>query len=143
MQKGGSVEVDVVDSKRFPAGVAVAGDWTASLVDACKQAHLRRGRSSMPRVVLDGPFPAPAQAALRCPVLLAVGAGIGITPFLSLIETLAERELAASSGPSALLEARCYWISRSAEAFLFGYPLLRKLLAHARLRTRIVFHLVK
>ena len=29
MQKGGSVEVDVVDSKRFPAGVAVAGDWTA------------------------------------------------------------------------------------------------------------------
>ena len=29
MQKGGSVEVDVVDAKRFPAGVAVAGDWTA------------------------------------------------------------------------------------------------------------------
>ena len=121
--------------------IEVAGDWTASLVDACKQAHLRRGRSSMPRVVLDGPFPAPAQAALRCPVLLAVGAGIGITPFLSLIETLAERELAARSGPSGLLEARCYWISRSAEAFLFGLPLLRKLLAHARLRTRIVFHL--
>ena len=125
--------------------IEVAGDWTASLVGACKQAHQRRGRSAMPRVVLDGPFPAPAQSALRCPVLLAVGAGIGITPFLSLIETLAERELAsdADGGPlsTGLLEARCYWISRSAEAFLFGWPLLRKLLSHAQLRTRIVFHL--
>ena len=125
--------------------IEVAGDWTASLVGACKQAHQRRGRSAMPRVVLDGPFPAPAQSALRCPVLLAVGAGVGITPFLSLIETLAERELAAAAGggalSSGLLEARCYWISRSAEAFLFGWPLLRKLLAHAQLRTRIVFHL--
>ena len=123
--------------------VEVAGDWTALLVSACKQAHLGRGRNAMPRVVLDGPFPAPAQAAPRCPVLLAVGAGIGITPFLSLIETLAERELAAAAGhlSSELLEARCYWISRSAEAFLFGWPLLRKLLANAQLRTRIVFHL--
>lgn len=33
MQKGGAVEVDVVDAKRFPAGVAVAGDWTA--IEAC------------------------------------------------------------------------------------------------------------
>jgi len=122
--------------------IEVAGDWTAQLVSACKQAH-HRGRSAMPRVVLDGPYPAPAAAALRCPVLLAVGAGVGITPFLSLIETLAERELAAADGrrSSELLEARCYWITRSAEAFLFGWPLLRKLLAHAHLRKRIVFHL--
>ena len=135
--------VEPSPSPRVSFIVEVAGDWTALLVSACKQAHLRRGRNAMPRVVLDGPFPAPAQAAPRCPVLLAVGAGIGITPFLSLIETLAERELAAAAGhlSSELLEARCYWITRSAEAFLFGWPLLRKLLANAQLRTRIVFHL--
>ena len=135
--------VEPSPSPRVSFIVEVAGDWTALLVSACKQAHLGRCRNAMPRVVLDGPFPAPAQAAPRCPVLLAVGAGIGITPFLSLIETLAERELAAAAGhlSSELLEARCYWISRSAEAFLFGWPLLRKLLANAQLRTRIVFHL--
>lgn len=123
--------------------IEVAGDWTAQLVSACKQAHLRRGRNAMPRVVVDGPFAAPAQSALRCPVIFAVGAGVGITPFLSLVETLAEREHSAAAGhhSSGLLEARCYWIARSAEAFLFGWPLLRKLLAHAQLRARIVFHL--
>ena len=29
MAHGGAVEVDIVESRRFPAGVAVAGDWMA------------------------------------------------------------------------------------------------------------------
>lgn len=62
--------VEPSPSPRVSFIVEVAGDWTAQLVSACKQAHLRRGRNAMPRVVLDGPFPAPAQAAPRCPVLL-------------------------------------------------------------------------
>lgn len=44
-------------------------------------------------------------------VLVAVGAGVGVTPFLSLLSTLIA-QLLTSPEKCALVEAHFYWITR-------------------------------
>ena len=63
---------------------------------------LPRMRLELPKLALDGPFTAPTQTALEHEFIIAVGAGVGITPFLSFLSTIinrvrASRQLASSN----------------------------------------------
>lgn len=51
--------------------------------------------------MLDGPFGAPAVAYARFPVVLLVGAGIGITPFLSILADAVEQQAARAAAAAA------------------------------------------
>eukprot|EP00913_Durusdinium_trenchii_P010735 g10071.t1 len=74
------------------------------------QLEVARPRCRLPRLILDGPFTAPTQTALEKRVLVAVGAGVGVTPFISLLSTLLAE---LTSGRShRLVEAHFYWMTR-------------------------------
>ncbi|XP_020703844.1 respiratory burst oxidase homolog protein A [Dendrobium catenatum] len=77
------------------------GDWTRELKrvfsEACeppvagKSGLLRADentRKSLPKLLIDGPYGAPAQDYMKYDVLLLVGLGIGATPFISILKDL-------------------------------------------------------
>ncbi|KAH6783335.1 respiratory burst oxidase protein F [Perilla frutescens var. hirtella] len=77
------------------------GDWTHELkrvfAEACelpvsgKSGLLRADentKKSMPKLLIDGPYGAPAQDYRNYDVLLLVGLGIGATPFISILKDL-------------------------------------------------------
>uniref|UniRef100_A0A0E0IK99 FAD-binding FR-type domain-containing protein n=1 Tax=Oryza nivara TaxID=4536 RepID=A0A0E0IK99_ORYNI len=78
------------------------GDWTQELkrifVENYFSPHLNRRASfselgaaeprSLPRLLVDGPYGAPAQDFRNYDVLLLVGLGIGATPFISILRDL-------------------------------------------------------
>ncbi|KAG0492079.1 hypothetical protein HPP92_005477 [Vanilla planifolia] len=80
------------------------GDWTRDLKrafsEACepsvagKSGLLRADettKKSLPKLLIDGPYGAPAQDYSKYDVLLLVGLGIGATPFISILRDLLNR----------------------------------------------------
>jgi len=116
--------------------IASVGDWTQELALRCFNAA--QGRCGLPVVALDGPYTAPTQSAMDKKVLVAVGAGVGVTPFLSLLSTLMAQLL---SGHSKLIEAHFYWVTREPSEFVFGWQILRRWLRHDHLQSKIFIHL--
>ncbi|XP_010676396.2 respiratory burst oxidase homolog protein A [Beta vulgaris subsp. vulgaris] len=77
------------------------GDWTHELQkvfgDACEEPVPGRSgllradettKKSLPKLLIDGPYGAPAQDYRKYDVLLLVGLGIGATPFISILKDL-------------------------------------------------------
>ncbi|PKA56301.1 Respiratory burst oxidase like protein F [Apostasia shenzhenica] len=77
------------------------GDWTRELKrvfsEACEPpVHGKSGllradettRKSLPKLLIDGPYGAPAQDYRKYDVLLLAGLGIGATPFISILKDL-------------------------------------------------------
>eukprot|EP00930_Biecheleria_cincta_P078304 TRINITY_DN6572_c0_g1_i11.p1 TRINITY_DN6572_c0_g1~~TRINITY_DN6572_c0_g1_i11.p1 ORF type:complete len:938 (+),score=171.60 TRINITY_DN6572_c0_g1_i11:135-2948(+) len=119
--------------------IAGVGDWTRALAKRCLDANA--GVTSFPRIGLDGPFTAPTQSALSKKILVAVGAGVGITPFLSLLSSLTMSLGDGDTEKVPLVEAHFYWSTRSADEFLFGRRLFAKIAETPHLRDRIFLHL--
>ncbi|CAK0806450.1 unnamed protein product, partial [Prorocentrum cordatum] len=102
------------------------------------------GSAPLPRVRLDGPYAAPAQSALSRPILVAVGAGVGITPFLSLMSSLIsliEDSSEAEERALPLKEAHFFWMTRSVDEFLFGRKHFTRIAQSDRLRQKVHLHL--
>lgn len=112
--------------------VAGVGDWSNEVARRCLKGEL-------PRLALDGPFVSPTQSAMDTEVLVAIGAGVGVTPFLSLLSTFLVQ--LSGTDASSLLEAHFYWVTRDPSEFIFGAPLLRNWLSHRPLHAKIVVHL--
>eukprot|EP00927_Polykrikos_kofoidii_P050015 TRINITY_DN4397_c0_g1_i1.p1 TRINITY_DN4397_c0_g1~~TRINITY_DN4397_c0_g1_i1.p1 ORF type:complete len:854 (+),score=90.71 TRINITY_DN4397_c0_g1_i1:83-2644(+) len=117
-----------------------AGDWTQDLI---KRVYSSRSEGQKPpTLVLDGPFLAPAEHALKREVFVAVGAGVGITPFLSLLGTLLSKvERGGTSKIQRLKVAHFFWSSRSVDEFLFAKTMFTKCLNNRDLSAKICFHL--
>jgi len=115
--------------------IAGVGDWTRALTRACIDA---RTTELLPVVALDGPYPAPTMSALKHEVVIAVGAGVGITPFLSLMSTFCTR---VERQQTPVVEAHFYWMTRSAEEFLFGRLVFKRLSENPALKGKFFLHL--
>jgi len=131
--------------------IAGVGDWTRELARRCLEAKDKN--SPLPMVAIDGPYMAPTQSALTKKVLVAVGAGVGITPFLSLMSTIIsqledEGDLPGIAGGSRghgkfarLLEVHFYWMTRNAEEFLFAQTQISRIMTHKSLLGKVFIHL--
>eukprot|EP00931_Biecheleriopsis_adriatica_P024790 TRINITY_DN15358_c0_g1_i3.p1 TRINITY_DN15358_c0_g1~~TRINITY_DN15358_c0_g1_i3.p1 ORF type:complete len:866 (+),score=144.58 TRINITY_DN15358_c0_g1_i3:152-2749(+) len=120
------------------------GDWTQEL--AQRALDFKRGLcDDLPAIALDGPYSAPTATALACRVLIAVGSGIGITPFLALmsqlIAALSREEEVDQDDALPLKEAHVFWIARSADEFLFGRLHLSRIVSSCQMQDRIFLHL--
>ncbi|CAJ1937657.1 unnamed protein product [Sphenostylis stenocarpa] len=96
------------DDDYLSVHIKVIGDWTRSLKtkfsQACQQplngqsgllrAECLKGDNSsicFPRVLVDGPYGAPAQDYREYEVVLLVGLGIGATPMISILKDMVKR----------------------------------------------------
>jgi hypothetical protein len=123
--------------------IAAVGDWTVELAKRAIKAK-DEGVHHLPQVAIDGPYAAPTLSALSKHVLIAVGAGVGITPFLSLMSSISS---VMHSGKHRkihefpLKEAHFYWLTRSVDEFLFGRELFSQIIEHEHLRDKVFLHL--
>ncbi|KAI7994170.1 hypothetical protein LOK49_LG11G02721 [Camellia lanceoleosa] len=108
------------------------GDWTQELKrvfsEACeppvggKSGLLRADettKNSLPKLLIDGPYGAPAQDYQKYDVLLLVGLGIGATPFISILKDLLINIVKMEEQAKTLktTNAYFYWVTREQGSF--------------------------
>ena len=101
-----------------------AGDWTGRLHELCalaSAASVAPKQPAMPQVVVDGPFGAPSEGYLNYPVAVLVGAGIGVTPFASILDSiiflLRAKRMSTPSSRSRCRRVYFFWVSRDQRSF--------------------------
>merc|ERR1712173_559759 len=106
------------------------------LAERCLNAG--KGLADLPAISIDGPYAAPGQTALKNEVFVAIGAGVGITPFLSMMATIISN---IDNGHFPLEEVHFYWMARSADEFLFGRHLFTQICRSMVAHNKIILHL--
>eukprot|EP01137_Pigoraptor_chileana_P024879 Opistho-2@93528 len=120
--------------------IRVVGDWTESLAKAlgCNFERRKDGEAAtdevklsgvLPHVAIDGPFGTPSEDVFQFEVAVCVGAGIGVTPFASVLKSIWYR----LQNPTATLKLRkvyFVWICREKEAFEWFSDLLDAMEQH-------------
>ncbi|KAF8310554.1 hypothetical protein DL93DRAFT_2126443 [Clavulina sp. PMI_390] len=80
--------------------------------------------SKLPRVLIDGPYGAPTEDVFRSEVAVLVGAGIGVTPFASILKHIWYRQRRGNLG--ALKRVEFIWVVRDAPSFGWFQSLLQE-----------------
>jgi len=78
----------------------------------------------MPVVRIDGPYGAPAEDVFGSDVAVLVGAGIGVTPFASILKHIWYRQRKGNLG--ALRRVEFFWVCRDAPSFGWFQSLLQE-----------------
>ncbi|XP_062997631.1 NADPH oxidase 1-like isoform X1 [Elgaria multicarinata webbii] len=105
----------------FSVHIRVAGDWTEALINTFEQQN-----PMMPRINVDGPFGTASEDVFQYEVAMLVGAGIGVTPFASVLKSIWYK---LQHGDQSLQTRKIYfyWISRETGAFAWFKDLLASL----------------
>jgi NADPH oxidase len=82
------------------------------------------GASSLPHVRIDGPYGAPAEDVFNAEVAILVGAGIGVTPFASILKHIWYRQKRGNLG--VLRRVEFFWVCRDAPSFGWFQSLLQE-----------------
>ncbi|KAK0506352.1 NADPH oxidase [Armillaria luteobubalina] len=82
------------------------------------------GSDSLPAVRIDGPYGAPAEDVFDAEVAVLVGAGIGVTPFASILKHIWYKQKSGSLG--ALRRVEFFWVCRDAPSFGWFQSLLQE-----------------
>ncbi|KAJ7706256.1 NADPH oxidase [Mycena rosella] len=80
---------------------------------------------SLPTVRIDGPYGAPAEDVFDVEVAILVGAGIGVTPFASILKDIWYRQREGNCG--TLRRVEFFWIARDAPSFGWFQSLLSEI----------------
>jgi len=104
--------------KEDKSGVTQAG--RGDFVELDPHANTR----ALPVVRIDGPYGAPAEDVFKCEVAVLVGAGIGVTPFASILKHIWYRQKRGTLG--ALRRVEFFWICRDAPSFGWFQSLLQE-----------------
>nr|XP_027795354.1 NADPH oxidase 3 [Marmota flaviventris] len=111
----------------FSVHIRVAGDWTGALFKAFgAEGQALKESHSLPRLAVDGPFGAALTDVFHYPVSVCIAAGIGVTPFASLLKSIWYKCCESRSQPR-LSKVYFYWICRDARAFEWFADLLLSL----------------
>ena len=95
------------------------GDWTKLL----RQMADERAALEEVEVNIDGPFGTPSRSIFGARHAVMVGAGIGVTPFASVLESMVAR---AYAGENQLEKLYFFWLSRDSRSFEWFAELLLK-----------------
>jgi NADPH oxidase len=80
-------------------------------------------RKVLPRVYIDGPFGSASEDVFKFEVAVLVGAGIGVTPFASILKSIWYR-MNYPQGRTRLRKVYFFWICRDFESFEWFRSLL-------------------
>jgi len=78
---------------------------------------------TLPKVRIDGPYGAPAEDVFNSEVAILIGAGIGVTPFASILKHIWYRQKKGKLG--SLRRVEFFWICRDAPSFGWFQNLLQ------------------
>jgi len=78
----------------------------------------------LPTIMIDGPYGAPAEDVFKAQVAVLIGAGIGVTPFASILKHIWYRQKRQSLG--TLRRVEFFWICRDAPSFGWFQSLLQE-----------------
>ncbi|GAA6038559.1 hypothetical protein JCM8097_004630 [Rhodosporidiobolus ruineniae] len=123
--------------------VRIVGDWTRSFAEAlgcqlpprgaqpskavgAEVIQLQVGRV-LPRIMIDGPFGSASEDVLKYEVSVLVGAGIGVTPFASILKHIWYRTTYPTGEKMALRKVYFFWVCRDYESFEWFQALLSAL----------------
>ncbi|NWX89298.1 NOX1 oxidase, partial [Nothoprocta pentlandii] len=104
----------------FSIHIRAAGDWTEGIIDAFQQ------RTEMPRIKVDGPFGTASEDVFQYEVAMLVGAGIGVTPFASILKSIWYKFQHADQALKTK-KIYFYWLCRDTGAFAWFKDLLASL----------------
>nr|XP_004651168.2 NADPH oxidase 3 [Jaculus jaculus] len=111
----------------FSVHIRAAGDWTRALLKAFgAEGQTLKDPCSLPRIAVDGPFGSSLTDVSHYPVSVCIAAGIGVTPFASLLKSMWFKCCESQSLPE-LNKVYLYWICRDARAFEWFADLLLSL----------------
>ncbi len=102
------------------------GNWTRALRSLSEHRAARRSEDPMTAYV-DGPYGSPSAHIFESRYAVLVGAGIGVTPFASVLESLVLRANGASERPSKLERVYFFWLNRDQYSFEWFRDLLAEL----------------
>ncbi|XP_048191788.1 NADPH oxidase 1 [Perognathus longimembris pacificus] len=105
----------------FSIHVRAAGDWTENLIRSFEQQH-----SPIPRIEVDGPFGTVSEDVFQYEVAMLVGAGIGVTPFASILKSIWYK-FQREDHNLKTQKIYFYWICRETGAFAWFNDLLTSL----------------
>jgi predicted ferric reductase/Ca2+-binding EF-hand superfamily protein len=108
----------------FSMHVRSLGNWTGAL-RRLAEAREREGSAAPVPVFLDGPFGTPTAHIFAQKYAVMVGAGIGVTPFASILESILLRS--RSGDPMALRKVHFVWLNRDQYSFEWFAELLAEL----------------
>ncbi len=96
--------------------VRSAGNWTRSLH---KLAQARKSATHAPQLLaqIDGPYGTPSAHIFNSKVAVVIGAGIGVTPFAAILQSLLIRQKREDIPPVNLQRVHFVWVSRDHNAF--------------------------
>jgi len=103
--------------------VRALGNWTEALYRLAEQRRAQ-GRTDPVSVHLDGPYGSPSSYVLSQRHAVMIGAGIGVTPFASVLDSLVTRK---NAGDLELEKLYFYWLSADQRSFDWFRELLLEL----------------
>uniref|UniRef100_A0A3B3DPH4 NADPH oxidase 2 n=1 Tax=Oryzias melastigma TaxID=30732 RepID=A0A3B3DPH4_ORYME len=112
----------------FTVHVRIVGDWTQALYEACggNKSELQEAWK-LPKVAIDGPFGTASEDVFGYEVVMLVGAGIGVTPFASILKSVWYKHIQNNEGIKEILSIYFYWLCPETEAFEWFADLLQSL----------------
>jgi predicted ferric reductase/Ca2+-binding EF-hand superfamily protein len=102
------------------------GNWTAALRRRA-ETQTRSGAAHELVAHVDGPYGSPSGHVFESRYAVLVGAGIGVTPFASILESIVLRANGRGERPSTLRKAHFVWVNRDRYSFEWFAALLAEL----------------
>jgi len=120
--------------------IRIVGDWTGKLYKLLNpeekkigliQQDMEFAPNGLPILRVDGPFGAASEEVFDFEYVMLIGAGIGVTPFASILKTIRYRQERKAKNlpgkPISIKKVHFYWINRDKAAFEWFAELLKAL----------------
>jgi predicted ferric reductase/Ca2+-binding EF-hand superfamily protein len=114
------------ESAVFTVHARSLGNWTAALRQRAEQ---QRKLATAEEIVahIDGPYGSPTGHVFGSRFAVLVGAGIGVTPFAAILESIVLRANGQGERPTTLQKAHFFWLNRDRYSFEWFAALLAEL----------------
>ncbi|XP_035249970.1 cytochrome b-245 heavy chain [Anguilla anguilla] len=115
------------EEDHFSVHIRIVGDWTQGLYEACGGDKPGTQEAwKLPKMGVDGPFGTASEDVFRYEVVMLVGAGIGVTPFASILKSVWYKQVQENSNVFTK-KIYFYWLCPETEAFEWFADLLQSL----------------
>nr|XP_020447683.1 cytochrome b-245 heavy chain [Monopterus albus] len=111
----------------FTVHIRIVGDWTQALYEACGGDKTEPQEAwKLPKIAIDGPFGTASEDVFRYEVVMLVGAGIGVTPFASILKSVWYKRI-QNNQDVFTKKIYFYWLCPETQAFEWFADLLQSL----------------